>query len=1243
MDFLNKDRSEQTTLVQEFLIGVTKFFRDPALFDIFEREVVAKVIQDAYKNSTDVKAWVVGCSTGEEAYSIAMAMEDYMIQADMPISYKIFATDVDTNAIDIASKGIYNEVIRGDVSEERLNKYFIPKQNNFQIKSELRKNIIFSSHDILRNPPFNKMDFVSCRNMLIYFNNEAQQKALNSMHFALKLNGYLFLGPSERMGILSESFKSINKRAKIYKNIVKASSLYRNLNKTTLISPLIGGNRRRASIQERVSPFVNDILLEATGATCVLINARGEIIHAFGNLKQYISIPNTGFSNNILDLLPSELVIAVGAGMRTLNQEQKGIFQITKKLNTVIDKELINIQVRIDKGGKHIQNMHATFLITFIELNRRNIQVNEKQNENNQNSFLSENKSLKQALEDTRENLQLTIEELETSNEKIQATNEELIASNEELQSTNEELQSVNEELHTVNAELQEKNIELQESYADMDNLINSSRIGTMFLDRNFKLRKYTPSIQLQMPLEESDLGRNISNFSWSDKNLIKDAKNVLQNLQPIRKEIQNKSGQWFLEQILPYRTQDDMIKGVVVSFIDISDQKKATLELEKAIWKTNRITEVSPGIIYIYDLETQSNIYSSENIATIAGYNQEEIKLFGNELQARLFLEEDLPLIVEHHKAMQKLEDNKDKTLTYRIKHKDGGERWLKSIDKVYERNKQGQGIKIIGVAHDVTEEYNKQLELNELNNFLESIYSVLPSVVYVYDLRTAKNIFLSKSIYSILGYTDDEAQEMDTESVIAKELLHPNSFQEYNTHIKDLFNRNNNLSHKIELQVKHKNGQYVWMEAIEKIFQRDDNGNPTKAIGIGRDIQDLKMFQMGLKSELRLFEMLYQLSAFDHSNFIDNLEKILKELCVYFRADVGTIGKVIKDKYTIIAGRSKEGNPHTGFTVKLEDSVCSIVIEKKEKLIINDIDDYPDGDKIPVAVQKEIKSYIGAPIFVENKVFGVLCFWSNTKRVAAYTDAQIRMLETLSNWFSKIIERQLIQTELERAVEELKQSNNDLERFNYIASHDLKEPLNSILSVIELLKMEISEDNEYLYGLFKIFEDSTGRMKKLINDLLDYSLIEKDNFSREKIDLNKLMELILLDINSQIVKKGVRINYSKLPTIKGDPTQIKLLFQNLISNSIKYSRKKPEITISCAQKGQFWECRVKDNGIGIAQKDQKKIFELFKKLHTKDEFPGTGIGLANCKRIVEKSGGGIWVESSLGQGATFYFTLPI
>jgi len=1176
IDYLYDNPEEKFILTQEYLIGVTKFFRDTAAFDIMEKKVIPEIVKNAKESNKAIKIWSVGCSSGEEAYSIAILIEEYLRKHNLKIEYKIFATDIDDRGVDAGAKGLFSENISTDVSQERLSTFFTKKENQYQIHPSIRRKIIFSKHDILQNPPFNKMDLVTCRNLLIYMENNIQLQALSSMHYALNQGGFLFLGSSEHLGVLSKNFEEVNTKWKIYKNIQPEGviNLARNemwrVEKAGLRASKSGKSLR--SIEDIMSRSINQVLLEEFKAVSVVVDENFEILQAVGKLKKYLHFPEEGFSNNLLKVLPDELNIPI---------------------TTAIRKRLVIQALQIGSMN------HSTFLITFYEDSKQKIA--EDQAELYESSFISsstEVTELKEVLNETRENLQATIEELETSNEEMQATNEELLASNEELQSTNEELQSLNEELHTVNAELQEKNSQLLVLNADVENLMKNINIGTIFLDKEFKIRKFTPSINEHFKLRNEDIGRQISHFSGTlgGENIVECAEEVIKSLIPYKKEVKNKEGNWFLMQIFPYRNEDDMIRGVVINFVDIDDLKKSVEEKEKLNTFLTHLTNSTPAIIYIHNTQTQENFYVSENIWALAGYSAKDIKKSGNNLIDKLIHPEDITGFYEQQKKYNTLKDNEELQYEYRILHKSNKEPiWILATEKVNERDSKGKVKTMLGVAQVTTtaKQMEHRLKINE-ERFRLAIKGANAGLWEWSNLDIDEG-WWSEEFYNLLDISPNKLKPSFSNLV---DLIHPDQIKKFRTGLEQHIETGQFFEE--ELKMKTPNDGYKWFR-INAQAQVNEYNTAKKIVGTLIYIDDKVKFKKVIEEKQAWLNAIYQ-----------NVP----------------VGILLIDKKKRVKeaseGFSKIINVDTAAaeTISLDEIISEEDIERFDSQF-NDL-----IAKKAVAVHLDVKCNNASQETV----------WCNIKIAPLIVEGK-----PSTNFYCCTL---IDINERKESENKMRELNMELERFAYLASHDLKEPLRTVTSFTKLFKKDyekIIDENGHKYLDF--IENASGRMITLTNDLLIYSQLDDKSLNFQPINLNLLISEILEDLQKQISENGAKITVEKLPITICDALQIRQLFQNLIANSLKYRKKttKPKIFISCENKKTHLEFSVKDNGIGIETEYHQKIFEVFKRLHSQSsEYQGTGIGLANCKRIVDNHQGKIWVKSSLNRGSTFYFTIP-
>lgn len=598
---LATDADELDALYADMLIDVTSFFRDINGFKAITKHAIAPL---AAKMTHDkqIRVWVAGCSSGEEAYSFAIAFAEYARENNIPLNLKILATDVHQRSLGAAAEGLYPKSSLTGLSEEQIDRYFEKHVDYYQVRQQLRRLVVFSRHNLLRDPPFTRMDLISCRNVMIYFKEQAQQKTLALFHFALRTDAYLFLGPSESLGRLEDEFDTLDRRWKIYKKIrdvrlLEATSLLprdsANRPKPEFAPPYLTGRTGTLQRLQKAHSEALEVMLKEFAPPGFLLNKKGEIVHVFGNAGSFVSIDGGVFSNLIVDLIDPQLKLAVMTGLERLTAAEKLTFErrvvMTDEDGIVDQSVIVSLKSLSDNsvGPNH-------FLLTLEKSTRDRLseQPLPKFLDAGESSQLLQNriKDLERDLGSTEQSLQALVEELQTSNEELQATNEELMASNEELQSTNEELHSVNEELYTVSSEHQRKIDELTVLSDDMNLLLQATSIGILFLGANLHIRRFTPSASDVFNLLTQDIGRPFAHttYKFDDKSFQKKVKTVLKTEAPHSQEVQVE-GKSYILNILPYVTAVKEASGVVITMVDITELKTAEREriAEKEIYET--------------------------------------------------------------------------------------------------------------------------------------------------------------------------------------------------------------------------------------------------------------------------------------------------------------------------------------------------------------------------------------------------------------------------------------------------------------------------------------------------------------------------------------------------------------------------------------------------------------------------------------------------------------------------------
>ncbi len=605
-DKLQQEPDLLDTITTDFLIGVSNFNRNPEAFAFLERNVIPALVEQIAAQEKPMRLWVAGCSTGEEAFSLAILVSEFLRKNNIRLNYKIFATDVNTNAIKFASEALYNEQDISVLPSNVIGRYFIQEGSNYRVIDWLRRNIIFSRHNIITDPPYINMDMISCRNMLIYFRQEPQQRILRNFHYAIRPGGCLFLGGSETLGEMSSHFTVINQKWRIFRKIssqADAKSISRLLSPQLTIKntsvprsearPMLSsGNEKQLLLLQK--------LLDKFAPPFLLLNNNLEVTYFGGGIDNFLRFPRVlGALTNYLPSMASErLVDLVRSGIREAKAQNTAVRFADATF--IHNEKEFTIDLQVDSYGS------GQFVATFDLKNQK-----EKEGAGVVALDISEQTDLKintlqDELDTTRIQLRQVIEQLESSNEELQSTNEQLLSSNEELQSTNEELQSVNEELYSVNAELQLKNQELQDTGSDLDNLLRSLEIATLFVDANMCIRRITPSIEELFNITDSDFGRPLKHFTFnfSHPGLQNDLLTVIQYGQKVEREIKHENGQNYLMRITPFTDGFHQQKGCVISFIDTTELALLQKQLSGHELLMDQIMNNSPLVAWVKDME---------------------------------------------------------------------------------------------------------------------------------------------------------------------------------------------------------------------------------------------------------------------------------------------------------------------------------------------------------------------------------------------------------------------------------------------------------------------------------------------------------------------------------------------------------------------------------------------------------------------------------------------------------------
>lgn len=730
VELLRVKPDEATQLFKDLLIGVTQFFRDAEFFSILATGVLP-VLLGGKPDDREVRVWVPGCASGEEAYSIAILLREAMGTLDVGPTVKVFATDIDEHALDVARQGRYTEGIAEHVSPERLERFFTRQGGVYQIEKSIREMCIFSIHNLLSDPPFSRLNLISCRNLLIYLETDIQKRLVPVFHYALRSGGFLFLGPSESIAASPELFTTLDKKGRVFQRndaVIPPTISFPVLEPSRSPGYAHETTTRTASARgQDVAKTFERVLLENYAPSAVVINERGEILYISGRTGKYLELQTGVTSVNIIDMARKGLRPDLHTAIHRAVKTRQETFHEDVSVEISGNIQRLNITVR---PLSELEPGSGLFLVVFHDLG---LPVTRQQATASGLLPRSDDQlaqSLETELRTTKEHLRTSIEEFEASSEEIKSANEELLSTNEELQSTNEELQtskeelqSINEELQTVNSELSRKVEELDRAHSDLQNLFANANVATMFLDNDLRIKKFSPEATEVFRIIASDVGRPITDIAttFTDGDLIGNVREVLRTLVPREHQVRRLDrDQWYIQRIRPYRSLDNVISGVVLTFVDITGLKRA----EQRIARLAAMVDSS-----------QDAIIGTTVDGSITSWNAGAQRIFGYSAEEVVGRSASLFALAGEVSAMDPLYETLKRgtpiaPMEATRLRKDGRQiHILLALSPVLDESSGVVGISMI--AHDITERKQREEELARLLSLLETERARLQTLV--------------------------------------------------------------------------------------------------------------------------------------------------------------------------------------------------------------------------------------------------------------------------------------------------------------------------------------------------------------------------------------------------------------------------------------------------------------------------------------------------------------------------------
>jgi len=1240
---LSQSQDELEALYRDLLIGVTRFFRDWESFEALEESVLPELME-SMTAQRQLRIWVAGCASGEEAYSIAILFSEYARQHGLPLNLKVFATDVHFKSLEIAAAGLYSPDSMQSMPDHLVTRYFERHADSYQVKRSLRRLIVFSPHNLIKDPPFTRMDMVSCRNLIIYLNDIAQRKVMALFHFALRKKGVLFLGPSETVGSLNAEFTTLDKRWRIFQKKRRVQ-----LREATDLLPLSSSASLTCSDQlpqSRSQPYPEicdmarqrqllvsayDQVLEKYAPTGLLINRDGELIHVFGNASNYLKVQQGEFSNKVAKMVREELQVVVSSGIdRALTPSEIPFRrQVTIKND---DDTVTPLSVGVE--SLTLEDRGAEFLLITIEENKRQpVAVPEPDDmtadDTDKAFYIQRVAQLESELNTLEESLQNTIEELETSNEELQATNEELMSSNEELQSTNEELHSVNEELYTVSAEHQRKIEELMELTDDMDNLLRSTEIGTIFLDKELRIRRFTPSAAVTFNLLPHDIGRPLEHvtYRFAYPELLEDISKVLNEAERSQVEI-SVGGNAYLLSILPYKIEHEQTAGVVLTIVDVQDLKQARNRLASQQKLYENVVQSQNDLICRMLPDTSITFVNN----AFCGYYQQSRKELVGTKYIDLVPEDQRMELIE---SLNRGEDGESQNLTREDIRADGSRTWLE-WRRFADRNAKGRIMELQLVGRDITQAKQHELALNRFHEITSSRkLSSNQKFDAIVELAAAH---FHMPVVTLSTFEGQRARVMHRACPPSIKIAPGDEYELPTERCKESCDSRKSRCYGNFANCKSNFHPLLKAHGLEPAMgvQITIGGHVKGALTVAnlagqpkREMND---------NEAAFLELIGQWSSYEYHHMEQT--RMLEDLNQRLRQEEERFRQLYLNTPVIMHSIDAEGRIIEASEYWLKSlgySRDEVIGHKSTDFLTEQSQAYAKTEVLPKFwTEGACKDVPYQMIRKDGSKIDV--------RLSATLDKQPDGRSVSLAVLVDVTDQILAEKALEEQNRELKRINDNLKQFTHIVSHDLTGPLRAIQHTAHWIEEDTSpETRQSIQEHIDRLNGQIAQLSSMIADLTQYSRAGNSEHAAEQINLREELNDIFSVIDGA---EQMTLSLGSLPRkLVTYRAPLMLVFRNLLENSVKYhDRKDGRITVKSKTNKDYWHFSVQDDGIGIDPKYHDKILLPFRKLERKDKVPGNGMGLALVKKAIESNGGSLRVESDPARapGTTFLFDWP-
>lgn len=1234
LTFIKDNENEQNVVYADLLIHVSSFFRDEGSFEYLLRFILPQVVRQSREKEEQVRIWVAGCATGEEAYSLAMCLYELMGDENFASKVKIFATDLSEAVIATARKAVYSSTQVAGVSPERLERFFIEVEQGYEISGIIRDACVFACHNMLTDPPFAKLNLISCRNVLIYMQPVLQKKMLSIFNYALTDRGFLWLGKSET-NRSPDLFEMPSKKTKIYlkKNVDKWTlrNAFPTNKKIKHMTPSFDHERDDNVDAQKAA---DSIILSMYAPSAVLLNEKLDIIEFRGVTMQFFEHGPGKASLNILKLAHRDLVHSLRSA---LSQAQSTRRNVRKEGLTITTAGgLLGVSFEIVP----ISNLHENYYLVIFnnqpnevatgELVPRRVDMAETADEKNLRIF-----QLEKEVQRYKEELRAVAEAYEATNEELQSANEELKSLNEELEVSQEELQVINDELSTRNNDLLERNNQLNNARLYAESIVNTVHESLLILDTNIRVVSANASFYRAFKMErketEGKLLYELGNKQWNTSDLRSLMENLMTSRTPFSNyELTYKSPANGPRTIMMngqlITSQDLKEELILIAIEDITEVREA----RERIARKQELVRTNEERLRLALEGTRTGTWDFNPISKELLLSDRSRELFGitstTPLEFDSFIKEilpaDVPAVQARIHAALAGKDNGQINIEFRINLTDDKMTWVSCKAQAF-FDAHGNAIRVLGVVTDITESKLAEKHLQDVNNRLN--FALQTGRLGSWELELATGIINGNDQFrSNFGLSPQSnfTQEKLQALILPEDAQRAEEAMQYALNNRSLYVE--------EYRIRWPDNSVHWIAATGQGVYEED-GSVKKMIGVTADITERKQAQLHLQQSEAYFRMIADTAP----------------AMIWIAEKDGSFSFFNKawQKYT---GRGLDRNKDNGWYDIMHP-------EDIDKWKINF--SRSSRDRKNFYAEFRLKRHDGTYHWLACS--GIPRFNSQDEFVGfigACTDIDDqKMVEDALE--RKVRERTIA---LEDANINLSKRNHELEQFVFITSHDLQEPLRKIrlfADMLESVKPGTPSKIDTAQYLRKV-KQSAIRMSDLIRDLIAYSRLELGENAFLPVDLNQIVANVIEDFELLVKDKNAIIDINELPVIDAVPLQMNQLFYNLIGNALKFSRPNAacRITItahkisdaemsdlpSLSKGPSYFRIIVADNGIGFNQTYADKLFVIFQRLNQKEKFEGTGIGLALCRKIMDIHNGDIQAFGVEHQGAAFHIIIP-